>query len=553
MQVEQQEQFNIRLSKWIASQGFWFQLRHSVAGSGTRGTIMYHLLRLSFRVLIFVALLAVGGVYYLFKRTDQPAFRAELRQSISESIGASQLAMRGARRSEGNLEISRLASEGGPDTFFEYIEIRNLRCRMGLLDGLVGVWEPGPVSIHRLDIQLRAGTDSPEYSAKIGEIVFREFENVDIRNITIASANIGWGYSERTRGRIDDTNVRLERVGDDWRITLRGGRFSQNWLRDIDVDEMVVLCTPEGVVFEKTEMRQGEGTLDFAGLTVSAGDRPEVRGVVKARDLSLEPVLPLSARSYVEGSFSSDFTVTGSTNTIDGVSFDGVLTMSPSNTITVRDRIHLFRALSVVDFHNNYRRLDFSVGSLRLTTHSGRMMLRDINLRHTESNADDLVTISGQILARPPTSSEIDLMLARGDQARVSDGLGFQDDEDENFLLDVSELERQFTLRQAANAARRAQEGAVEDEGQLFDRIGMNYEARLFAERQTSRLARMLIYEGELAMTVRPNAFDRTETLQERFPVNEETGRIHFSVPLGGPLHELTYSEADAIYEMGRR
>jgi len=549
MQTEQQEHFNLRLSRWIANQGFWFQLRHSIGNSGSRGNFTYHILRLSFRLLIFFLLLAAGGVYYLLKRTDQNAFRTELRQAISEAIGADQLAMRDAQRSQGKLEISRLASEGGPGTFFEFIEIRNLRCQMSLLDGLVGIWKPGTISAHRMDIQLRAGTDSAAYAANIGEIIFRNYEKINIQNIDIASANIGWGYSDRGRGRIDNTNVQIRRTGTDWRITLRGGEFSQNWLRALEVVEIVAVCSPEGIVFEKAELRQGNGTVDFAGLTVSASDRPEVKGIVKARGISLEPILPSAARNFVEGRISSDFSVSGSTNSAEGIAFDGVIVMNGFNTVSVRDQIHLLRALSVVDFHNNYRRLDFNDGSFRLTTQAGRMMIRDINLI-----AEDLASISGAFSARPPTTQELDTMLARGESSRGIGTFAYNDDVDERFLLNVDELERQFTLRQAANAARRSQEaGGMDDEGQLFDRIGMNYEARMFAEQQAARLSRMLIYDGEITMTVLPNAFERTETLQRQFPPNPETGRIHFNVPLTGPLHELTLQEAESIYEMGRR
>lgn len=549
MQIEQREQFNIRLGKWIASQGFWFQLRHSMGSTGTRGSFTYHMLRLGFRLLLFVGLLAIGGLYYLVKRTDQVAFRNELRKAISESISANELAMRGAKRTQGHLEISRFATEGGPDTFFEYIEIRNLKCKMGLLDGLVGVWEPGPITIYRLDMQLRAGTDTPEFSSQIGEIIFREYGQINIQSIEVANANIGWGYSERTRGQIDGANMSLVREGENWRITLRGGKFSQNWLRDLDVNELVVWCTPDGITFEKAELTRGDSVVDFTGLRVSAGDRPEIRGIAKVRDLDLEPILPASARSFVEGRISSDFTITGSTNTIDGVSFDGVLDMDSTNMITLRDRIHLLRALSVVDFHNNYRRLDFSKGSCRITTKGGRLEVRNINLA-----ADDLATVTGQFNVRPPNSQELDIMLARGDQNGTSETVGFDDEGDDNFLLNVDELERQFTLRQAANAARRMEESAgANDEGQLFERIGMNYESRMFAERQASRFARMLIYEGEIGLTVQSNAFDRTETLRNQFPINPDTGRIHFTVPLAGPLYELTLKESEAIYEMGRR
>ncbi|MFU8893364.1 MAG: hypothetical protein ACNA8L_07020 [Luteolibacter sp.] len=549
MQTEQHEQFNMRLSRWIASQGFWFQLRHSMASSGTRGSVTYHLLRMAFRLFIFVLILALGGLYYLVQRTDQNAFRMGLRQTISESIGADQLAMRDVKRIQGNLEISRLASEGGPGTFFEFFEIRNLRCQMGLLDGLMGKWDPGTISIHRLDMQLRAGTDTPEDSSKIGEIIFREFENIHLQNIDIANANLTWGYSDRARGRIDNTSIKIRREDGNWRITLRGGEFHQNWLKGLQVAEIIAVCSPDGIVFEKTELRHGSGTLDFAGLRVLAGDRPEVRGTVKIRGLSLEPILPAAARNFVEGRFSSDFTVSGSTNSAEGISFDGVVVMDGSSVVSVRDQIHLLRALSVVDFHNNYRRLDFNEGSFRLTTSAGQMVVRDIKLA-----ADDLATIAGAFKARPPSNEELDVMLARQGTSRGSGLSAYDDDADERFLLNVEELERQFTLRQAANAARRLQDSTMmEDEGQIFDRIGMNYEARMFAEQQATRLSRMLVYEGELAMTVRANAFDRTETLQKQFPPNPETGRIQFNVPLAGPLHELTLAEAEAIYEMGRR
>lgn len=549
MQIEQQEQFNLRLSKWIAGQGFWFQLRHSVGNSGTKGNITYHILRLSFRLLVFMTLLSLGGVYYLVKRTDQNAFRTELREAISGSLGANQLAMRGAKRIQGKLEISRLASEGGPDTFFEFIEIRNLRCQMGLLDGLIGVWEPGTITAHRLDIQLRAGTDTPEYSANIGKIIFSDYENINIENIDIANANIGWGYSERTRGRIDETSVQIRREGAKWRITLRGGVFSQNWLRDLEVVEIIVVCSADGLVFEKAELRQGSATVDFTGLNVASGDQPDVSGTVKVRGVSLEPILPSATGNFVEGKISSDFNVSGSTNSADGIAFDGMVVMDGFNTVTIRDRLHVLRALSVVDFHNNYRRLDFSEGSFRLTTQAGQMMVRDINLV-----AEDLATISGSFTARPPTPEELDIMLARGEESRGVGTIAYDEESDERYLLNVDELERQFTLRQAANAARRAQEsGGMDDEGQLFDRIGMNYEARMFAEQQAARLSRMLIYEGEVMMTVRANAFERTETLQKQFPVDPDTGRINFAIPLSGPLHELTLPQAEAIYEMGRR
>ncbi len=550
MQAEQQqEQFNERLSSWIASQGFWFQLRHSIDSSRTTGNLLSHLVSMAFKLLVFMIILSLGGLYYLVKRPDWQAFRTDLRDSISHALGTEELAMRGVGRTRGVLEISRLASDGGQAAFFDFLELRNIRCRMNLVDGLVGQWDPGTISIERLEGQIRAGTDTPEDSAAIGDMIFRQFDDTLIRSIDIANASFGWGYSERTRGSIENAQVELRRVRDSWRISIRGGEFSQNWISNFAIDEIIAVADPDGIVFEKAELRQGSGTLDFSGLRVIAGDRPELRGVARLRGISLDQILPSAARNFVEGRISPDITVGGSTNSAEGVTFEGTVNLDGITRITVRDRIHLLRALSVVDLHNSYRRLDFAEGSFRIKTGSGSLEVRDMVLR-----GDELATLSGGFIARQPTPRELDEMVASGGDGRGSASGVFDFSEDDSVsLLDVDELERQFTLRQAAAAARAAADGDTGEDERLFDRVGMNYEARLYADQQAERLSRMLIYEGEVLLTVLPNAFERTERLQENFPVDPETGRIPVRVPLEGPLHELTLEQEESIYEMGRR
>ena len=108
MDSEQSQNFNERLSQWVANQGFWFQIRYSMSGSGHEGRAMIHLLRLAFRLLLFLLLVAVGGWVYLIKRTDSTRFHDRLREDLQAGLSASELEMRGPERCRGNLEISRL-------------------------------------------------------------------------------------------------------------------------------------------------------------------------------------------------------------------------------------------------------------------------------------------------------------------------------------------------------------------------------------------------------------------------------------------------------------
>ena len=166
MEPEQLQNFNERLSQWVANQGFWFQIRYSMSGSGVQGRAMFHLLRIGFRLLIFLLLVALGFWIFLLKRTDSSSFAETMRKDLQAGLSAAELEIPDPNRSLGQLEISRLVAEGGEETFFTALEARNIRCKMGLVDGLMGVWKPGIITIARLDLDLRAGVNDAQSAQK---------------------------------------------------------------------------------------------------------------------------------------------------------------------------------------------------------------------------------------------------------------------------------------------------------------------------------------------------------------------------------------------------
>ncbi|MEI7782382.1 MAG: hypothetical protein WCJ18_10720, partial [Planctomycetota bacterium] len=311
MDSEQSKNFNERLSQWVESQGFWFQVRYSMSSSGIKGRVMMYFLRLGYRILLFLMIVAVAGGVYLLKRTDTVHFSKMLRDDLKAGLSASVLEMSGNKSSQGQLEITRLAAEGGSETFFTTLAARNIRCKMGLIDGLVGIWKPGVISIARLEMELRAGTDDAASAGKLAQSVFRSSTMVDATAFEVADATVRWGYSERTAGAIESSALKIQRSGNGWRMVFKGGSFHQNWLRKLEIVELVVVCDPDGLVFEKAELKQDLGTVNFTGLRLTGGERPQVQGTAKIRNLALEIILPQALENFVEGSISGDFQVTG--------------------------------------------------------------------------------------------------------------------------------------------------------------------------------------------------------------------------------------------------
>jgi hypothetical protein len=547
METEQSENFNERLSQWVANQGFWFQVRYSMAGSGIKGRAMFHLLRMSFRLLVFLVLVLVGLWIYLLKRPDSAHFGAQFNEKLESALSAKELEIRGLQHVQGQLEIGRLAVQGGEETFFDSMEARNIRLKMSLFDGLVGKWQPGVISMAKMEIDLRAGADNPEAASKLAQAVFRRSVDFEANAFEIADVSVFWGYSERTQGSIQRSNLKIQRTGTGWRLQFKGGTFRQNWLRDLEILNLVVLVGKDGLVFEQVELRSGEGTVEFPGLRVVGGERPEVSGIVKIRGLVLDGILPPALRTFVEGSISGDFKVFGSTNSTNGIGFEGQVLLDGSEAVSLRERFHLLKALSVVDFSRNYHRLDFREGSFLIRTEQGGMRLSEINLK-----AEDLATLEGEINVRLPTQQEVNATM---DQAATPGGASLFGGEDELAEKSTSPVgQSDFTLRRAAQEARRIAEGTQsQDSMSLFDRLGLSVEMRRLQNDASERMSRMLRYHGSLRITLPGDAFERAKRLQEIYPPDPVSGRIPMVVPLEGHLYELTLRQAEDIYQQGKR
>ncbi|RYD60628.1 MAG: hypothetical protein EOP84_36760, partial [Verrucomicrobiaceae bacterium] len=210
---------------------------------------MFHVLRMGFRLLVFLMIVAAGFWVYLAKRTDSENFHEALKESIKGGLTASDIEMNGFSRSQGEMVVATLAVQGGNNTFFSALEARNIRCRMGLLDGISGEWDTGVVSVSRLDVDLRAGADDADSAKQLADSLFREYRNVRLSALDVADASIRWGYSERTKGSISNSALNVQRMGNSLKLHFRGGTFSQNWLRKLEIVELVVSCNPEGLVF----------------------------------------------------------------------------------------------------------------------------------------------------------------------------------------------------------------------------------------------------------------------------------------------------------------
>lgn len=533
---EQWQNFNERLSHWISKQGIWFQFRHSLPIGDRNGNYISHFVHRILRFGLFsiiAALLWVGVV----KLTGEERFREMVLKSLQEKFSAKEIEMGSMSRARGKFTIGRLALIDEENSFFRGLELSNLICQRDFFVDFGKTWRPGIVQISKVNLLLRAGADTDEGADAIGNVLFQDLGDLRPEAIRVANMSMKWGYTESSRGSVTGSQMKAVPTADGWRLSFRGGTFSQNWLKNLQIQELDVLITRKGILFEKAIFTKNEGSLVFDQLEIKSGQRPLVSGHMKMKGLDISGMVPMAARAYIEGRISGEFTISGSTNSTDGVGFDGVVELDKGDVITLRDKIPMLRALSVVDANRTYHRVDFRTGSFRLEMKGKGLEISDIKLF-----ADDTMSLFGGIVVRKPKSDE-ELVLDDG-----SEFFGRLTAADES-IEDVN-----LSLREAKELANKNNMGFQEDGNKsLFEKLAALRASNRLREFESEKLSRSYRYEGEVNVTLMKTTFDRVPELKQAYPQTSGGGRIVIPVPIKGLLYEVTSELADIIYDKAKK
>ncbi len=535
---EQSQIFQDRLGQWVSSQGFWFQLRHSLSGGVSNGSFLYHLFKLLSRIVIF-GLIAVAGVWlFLSFKTGAESYRAELESSLKDSLDAETIELKSSNVSRGELYIGSLDAEGAKTAPYTNFELRGLKCDRVVLDQFRSNWDPGLIKISKLDIDLKAGADTEESATGFAEVYLHESEQVAVDAIDIVDTNISWGYSDRTRGSIRKSSLQAQRTPGGWRLRLRGGLFSQNWLKELQIVRMDAELTEEGLFIESAEFQKGDGKVIFKEIRLIAGQRPDLSGMVELKSVDLATIIPIKAADYLEGKITTTLTVSGSTNATEGVGFAGRVRLGDEDLVALRDEIPLLRALSVADAFNNYRRLEFRDGSFNMKTSGGRLKIDNINLK-----ASDILTLKGKLSTRPPSLEELKLMRESGFSGGRNES-GESDDESATTLRDM--------LANTGGSGKNL--GILDDPAAVeFQRLGLNAEEDGDDASANDVVFLTNQYAGELEITLRANAFERAPNLAKEYPLDIQSGRVPMKLSLEGTIFDITKDTAEKIYRLGTR
>lgn len=523
---EKRAAFNEQMNEWVSRQGVWFQLRHAADGQ----TLISRLLRLSLRVVIFLIIIAVGVWFYLIKRVDSSSFRENVRQSIETNLKGEGCEVGTFKKERDVANLSYLKIKGTKDSFYHHLEARGIRMNMGIADGLVGSWNAENLVMDQLEANIKAGDSDDGTAAGAFKSLFIPEDGFEFERIECKDATLTWGYSEHNQGAISGAYLTGFRENDGWRIELAGGTFRQNWLKNLKINKMIILCYPQGITIEQADLEasDGSGSVTFRA-SVGSGGQPSVQGTLQMTSMPMQSLLPPSFAEWIQGSISGEGLISGSTNSQEGIVLDLDLEFQDGDITSVRDSIPVLSALTVIDLYNSYRKVSFSDGTCHIRTGGNLLKISALDLK-----AGDLLHLKGNVDVRLPSHEEIANALNITDAKEVTGVL------ERNWELENSDTESSLAKSGVGTGSEQSQVSAE-------DAVENVFRASILAELTVKR------FDGKLELGLKPDAFDKAAKLKAAYPVDSATNRIWLEVPLEGRLQTLTLKQAEQLYVLGRK
>jgi len=484
---EKRAAFNEQMNAWVSRQGLWFQIRHAADGQ----TVRARMARVGFRLFIVLLLVLLVLWVYLERRVESDGFRDAIQASVEKSLKGADCELGKIQKKQDFVTISSLEIKGTDDSFFHSLNARLMRFNMGLSDGLIGKWEAGVLSLDELDVMVKAGDNDDAGAATSYSALFDQHGDFSYDWIDVDRTDVRWGYSATNRGSISGSHLRASREGDSWRLEFKGGKFSQNWLQNIDIGKLVVICDNEGVHIKEGKLHSGAGEIVFS-LNMGSGSEPQAAGIVTMESMPIKTLLPPRYHDWIEGTVSGKGTIAGSTNSQEGIVMDLNLTLEDGDSMVLKGALPLLSALSVVDLYNSYRKIFFTEGGCHIRTGGDLLKVDQINLL-----AGDLLHLKGGVNVRPPSYEE---------------------------------------LAKALN---------IEDV-KVVDPMRNRLKLSILAEKNVRR------FEGLVKVGLKRDAFDKAPKLKAEYPFDEASGRIWVEAILAGRKQTLTLELAEKLYVLGR-
>ena len=537
---ERLRDYQKRVADWISNQGVFFQLRY--AGTVGAGSILKQLGSLFAKLIIGLVFVAAVGYFLLQKHFESASYSEKIEGDLASAFGTSEIKSKGFSRARGSAVYEDLRLEDGEESFFYKAKLEGLSAPIAFLTGLTTTWSPDTVAMSEAQFYLKSGGEDEEMEKAYAGILESLTEG-KLSSITINNFSCDWGYSKLTYGKIVNSRLKADRQDGEWVISLEGGSYQQNWLRDFEIIEGLLKVDETGLEVVSLVLEKDNGGLNLSGSVGGPIGQPTFDLNGSFKNLAVEKLFSVDGcivREFVEGYISGDLNISGSSNS--AVKLEGTASPAVMKPLTIRERWPILRAISIIDTQRTFRRIDFQEGSFDFTTGEASLSLTNINLI-----SNDTAQLKGALTTKLPSQSEaaesLKITLTSGFSNDMTDTSAARKLEDDRLSL-----QNEIRLEEFNDTSQIGQ--SIKDENLGDIEVVLN--TRELEELQMREEMNRHRINGELQLSVPKSAFNGNSYLSKIYKA-DETGWRWITIPLDNVgFNEISSDANDKLLEQAR-
>ena len=217
MKPDTSSSFEYRLEQWISKQGLFFLIANGRVGVSLVSSLMGVL----FRLIILTLIAIVIAWFFLKKRPETEAFKEDLIQQVSDGMNASDVEIRSITRVNGgilsgDMYIKSLKLGETENSFFKNwriserkvnvdrsradVDIEDVTSLNGVTmsplnigDNYITGWSASRLDVNSMTISLKTGGDTDEQAREIYGELFRKYDSLNIKSISVNEGTVFWG------------------------------------------------------------------------------------------------------------------------------------------------------------------------------------------------------------------------------------------------------------------------------------------------------------------------------------------------------------------------
>jgi len=150
-----------------------------------------------------------------------------------------------------------------------------------------------------------------------------------LNRITLRDTNIRWGANAWMAGSLIACDLEATKRDGKWNVQIEKGGFSQNWIKNANIEKLVLEVDSTGIRVVEGKLRMPSGGSVSLSGTISSGDNPEFDLAVKIDDFQFKDYIEENMAMILSGEFGAEVRVTGSINRKEGLISKGRLVAEP--------------------------------------------------------------------------------------------------------------------------------------------------------------------------------------------------------------------------------